>query len=400
MKTILYFDLLSGASGDMILSSLVDLGVPVRYLSKELGRLGISGFSLSAKRVKRSGIMGVQMRMKWNSPREYRHLDDILRIIKKGKFNEKVYAGCVAVLNRLAGAEAKVHGIAKSQVHFHEIGAIDTIVDIAGTCLALDYLAIDEIFFSSLTEGYGTITAQHGILPVPAPATAALIQGFHVTRLPVGTELLTPTGAALLTTLGRQSLVCPQGVVKGNGNGCGSKVFETHPNFLRATLVASEQEMFQQEQVYVLETDMDHVSGEIMGNVAGMLMESGALDVSWTPVFMKKGRPGYRLTVIASKDKACGLADGIITQTWTLGVRVHAVSRVVAGRAEARETFMGRTVREKRCSYKGRGFVKPEYDDMAALSREKNLPLIELMERYVRKTPGRAATKTRSKGDV
>jgi uncharacterized protein (DUF111 family) len=237
-------------------------------------------------------------------------------------------------------------------------------------------------------------------MPVPAPATAALIKGFHVTRLPVPTELLTPTGAALLTTLGNQSLVCPPGIVKGCGSGCGSKVFEHHPNFLRSILVAVEQggAAAELEQVYVLETDMDHISGEIMGHVAGVLMENGALDVSWVPVFMKKGRPAYRLTVIASKEKVVNLADIIIVHTRTLGVRIYTADRVVAARNVARCSFLGKTIREKMCRYKESVFIKPEYDDMVKLARLSKVPLVALMEQYAQKRPLKANGKTGSKG--
>lgn len=215
MARILYFDCISGASGDMILSALIDLGVPVKFIDFRLKRLGIpGGLSIAASNTRRNGIVCKRMTMHWNTPKTYRHLPDILKIFRKGRFSKKVLSQCELVLGRLAGAEAKAHGIPENRVHFHEIGAVDTIVDIAGICLAVDYLKIDEVRFSSLTEGHGTIHTEHGTFPVPSPATAHLIQGFHVTRLGIPTELLTPTGAALLTTLGTQSLVCPSGVVR------------------------------------------------------------------------------------------------------------------------------------------------------------------------------------------
>ena len=180
MGTTLYFDLVSGASGDMILASLVDLGVPVQFLNRELGRLGIPGLTITSTHLKRSGISCRHMTMRWTTPKGYRHLPDILEIIKKGRFNEAINERCESVLNRLAEAEAAAHGIAKSEVHFHEIGAVDTIVDIVGTCLALDYLKVERILFSTLTEGQGTIKTEHGVMPVPAPATMNLIAGFHI----------------------------------------------------------------------------------------------------------------------------------------------------------------------------------------------------------------------------
>jgi pyridinium-3,5-bisthiocarboxylic acid mononucleotide nickel chelatase len=384
MAAILYFDCLSGASGDMILASLVDLGVPVKFLNSRLGRLGIPGLSIKASDVRRNGIVCKQMVMSWAAPKACRHLPDILRIIKRGHFSRKVFSQCGAVLGRLAAAEAKAHGIPESKVHFHEIGAVDTIVDIAGTCLAMDYLKAGEVRFSTLTEGHGTIRTEHGAMPVPAPATARLMKGLHVTRLDIPTELLTPTGAALLTTLGTQALVCPAGVVRKTGHGCGAKVFENHPNYLRAMIVETEEAgpAHGRDMVTVLETDLDHISGEIMGNVAGLLMENGALDVSWSPVYMKKGRPGYRLTVIAPQKKSAALIDVIMIHTRTLGVRIRTAQRVVAEREIKSKTFLGYTVSEKRCGYKGHVFSKIENDDLVKIAKKEKIPVVGLIEKY------------------
>jgi uncharacterized protein (TIGR00299 family) protein len=386
MAKILYFDCVSGASGDMILASLVDLGVPVKFLNARMKRLGIpGGLSIAASNERRSGVLCKRMAVRWSEPGSYRRLPDILRTIKRGRFAASVYQRCKAVLGRLAAAEARAHGIPKSKVHFHEIGAVDTIVDMAGVCLALEYLNIDEIHFSTLTEGHGTVRTEHGTYPVPAPATANLMKGFRVTRLNVPTELLTPTGAALLTTLGTQSLVCPAGTVKRTGHGCGARVFKNHPNFLRVVLVETEDEprtSADRDIVTVLETDMDHISGEIMGNAGSLLMENGALDVSWTPVYMKKGRPGYRLTVIAPPKKSAALVDLIMIHTRTLGVRVRKVQRVIADRETKEVAFSGYKVSEKRCRYKGRSFTKIENDDLVRMSKKRKIPVVELQERY------------------
>jgi pyridinium-3,5-bisthiocarboxylic acid mononucleotide nickel chelatase len=395
MAKTAYFDLLSGASGDMILGALVDLGVPIAYLQRELGRMGIPGLKISVARTRRHGILCNRMKMSWETPKTYRHLPDILRLIKKGRFDPAVYTRCEAVLDRLAAAEAKAHGIPKSEVHFHEIGAVDTIIDIVGACLGFDYLKIDDIYFSTLTEGHGTISAEHGTMPVQAPATANLMQGFHATTLNIPTELLTPTGCALLTSLGAQSLSCPAGRIERIGYGCGAKEFEHHPNYLRAFLVETADPSVKQtgrDVVTVLETDMDHLSGEVLGNVGGLLMELGALDVSWTPIYMKKGRPAYRCTVIAQPEKAGELAETIMVHTRTLGVRLHNAERIIAERESKAVRFLGREISEKRGSYKGRTFTKPEYEDLAAISRDRGLPIIELMELYAQ-DKGRSAKK-------
>jgi pyridinium-3,5-bisthiocarboxylic acid mononucleotide nickel chelatase len=386
MARILYIDCLSGASGDMILAALTDLGVPPDHLNRNLNRLRIPGLSVGAVREKRGGIVCRRMVMRWLSPKAYRRLPEILGIIRRARFSKRVTARCEAVLDRLASVEAGAHGIPKSKVHFHEIGAVDTIVDVAGVCCALEYLKIDEIRFGTLTEGHGTIRTEHGVLPVPAPATALMMKGLHVTRLDVPSELLTPTGAALLTALGTQSLACPAGVVKKTGHGCGTKVFNGHPNFLRAMLLETEEVPDAgtgRDVVTVIETDLDHVSGEIMGNAAGLLMEKGALDVSWTPVYMKKGRPGYRLTVIASPKNSAALIDLIMIHTRTLGVRVRTMQRVVAERENKEVRFSGYTVSEKRCRYKGRTFCKIENDDLVRIAKDMKIPVVELVEKYM-----------------
>jgi pyridinium-3,5-bisthiocarboxylic acid mononucleotide nickel chelatase len=388
MARILYFDCMSGASGDMILASLVDLGVPVKFLNAGMKRLGIpGGLSIAASDERRGGIVCKRLDVRWKTPQAYRHMPEILRIIGRGRFGASVYKRCETVLGHLAAAEAKAHGIPKNRVHFHEIGAVDTIVDIAGTCLALEHLKVDEVRFSTLTEGRGTVRTEHGTFPVPAPATANLINGFHVTRLDVPTELLTPTGAALLTGLGTQSLVCPAGIVRKTGHGCGARVFKHHPNFLRAMLVETDDAPDGRQGrdiVAVIETDMDHISGEIMGAAGALLMEKGALDVSWTPVYMKKGRPGYRLTVIARPEKASMMVDLIMLHTRTLGVRVQTARRIIAGREFQKGNLLNYPVAEKRCWYKGTVFTKPEFDDVAAISKKTGMPVIELTELHKR----------------
>ena len=382
MKT-LYFDVMSGASGDMILSSLVDIGVPVAYLRRELAKLKIPGFTFDVEKQKRSSISASHLKMKWETPRTYRHLHQILAMIKKANYKPGVYARCEAVLMRLGKAEAKVHGMALEKVHFHEVGAVDTIIDVAGICLGLDYLGVDEILFSTLTDGRGTVNTQHGTMPVPVPAVAAMAEGFDLRILDISTELLTPTGCAVLTALGRQQSAGMSGNVLKTGYGCGDKILANTPNVLRVFLLEAGIES-SGEHVAVIESDMDHISGEIMGDVAARLMRDGALDASWTPVFMKKGRPAYRLTVMCAPGRQQELIDTIMHHTRTLGVRVHAARRVVAERKPARGLFRGQAIEVKECSYKDRTFTKPEYDALAQISRKTGVPVAELMEEFVR----------------
>jgi uncharacterized protein (TIGR00299 family) protein len=377
----LYFDLVSGASGDMILSSLVDIGVPVDYLRAELGRLSIPGFTFNVEKAKRSGIAASHLVMKWETPRSYRHIHQILAMIKKANYKKSVYSQCEAVLMRLGKAEAKVHDMPLEKVHFHEVGAVDTIVDIAGICLGLDYLCVDKILFSTLADGKGTVNTQHGRMPIPVPAVAAMAQGFEMRILDISGELLTPTGCAVLTALGTQVRTGVSGTVLKTGYGCGDKSFEDTPNVLRVFLL-DKGVLDPGCRVAVIESDMDHISGEIMGDVAARLMREGALDASWTPVFMKKGRPGFRLTVQCAPDKRQAIVDTILIHSRTLGVRVREDDRVVAERKTAAGRLRGETIQEKKCSYKGHSFTKPEYEALARVSEKTGVPVIELAEEY------------------
>ena len=382
----LYFDVLCGAAGDMLLASLIDLGFPLGLLEEQLKKLPIEPVELTVEKVSRSGIRCTFFRPGFGHSHEHRHLEDILEILKKGDLPEDLFNACGKVLDRLAEAEAKVHGIPKDHVHFHEIGALDTIVDILGVCMAIRYFKADDVCFSTLTDGYGTIRVAHGVMPVPVPATAVMMEGFRHKTLQIPTELLTPTGAALLTTLGRQLPDSWEGKVIGTGYGCGTKVFDDHSNFIRVLLLEQEAGtgFTLSDEVLLLESDMDHISGEIMGDVASRLLDAGALDASWLPLYMKKGRPGYRLSVMARITDGKKMIDRIMTHTRTLGVRVQKIGRVTADRAAASVAVEGTECAAKTCRYGSSTFTKPEYEALAKLSREKGVPVLDLIESYLR----------------
>ncbi|MDO5575544.1 MAG: nickel pincer cofactor biosynthesis protein LarC, partial [Fibrobacter sp.] len=359
MRT-LYFNLLCGASGDMLLSSLIDIGFPVEYLNEQIAKLNIEKVSVTADRVMRKGISCMHLDPQFEQVSGYRHLGDILKVISNAKISESVKTNCEKVFTRLAQAEADVHGTTIDKVHFHEIGALDTILDIFGFCTALDYFQIDEVQFSTLTVGHGFTTAAHGVMPLPVPATTKLITGFNVETLDINFELLTPTGAAILTTLGKQTDVPQKGKLLASGYGCGNRDLEHRANVIRSFLVESCTEGAKTDTICLIETDTDHISGEIMGHAAKIFLEKGALDVSWTPLFMKKGRPGYRLTVMVSEENCENLIDSVLIETRTLGVRVQRVNRVMYERSCGVKELDGEQVKEKKCMYKGHSFSKLE----------------------------------------
>ena len=381
----LYFDVVSGASGDMILSSLIDLGVPLEYLREQFAKLHIPGFSIDVVKQKRSGISANHLVLNWETPRTYRHVDQILDMIRSANFGERVFAHCEKVIMAIGKAEAKVHDMPLEKVHFHEIGAIDTIVDVSGICLALEYLDIDEIQYSTLTDGKGSVKTDHGMMPVPVPAVAEMLHGVAMNILDVQSELLTPTGCAVLTALGNQKPAGFFGTVQKTGYGCGTRILEKIPNVLRVFLLEQSNKPAT-DTVCLLESDMDHISGEIMGDVASRLLASGALDVSWSSIYMKKGRPGYRLFVICDLSKQQELTDVIMVHSRTLGVRFQTVSRVVAERQSSQTLLLGEQINRKKCTYGGHSFTKPEYESLAMLSRKRGIPILEILEQYYKET--------------
>jgi uncharacterized protein (TIGR00299 family) protein len=382
----IYFDLLSGASGDMLLASLFDIGFPVEYCIKRLESLKIESISIDIKKVERNGIHCTFIDPVSEPSHHYRHYTDIVAILRSSTLEDSIIQRAEKVFTHLAKAEACVHNIPIEKVHFHEIGAIDTIIDIVGFCAAMEYFKIDSVYYSTFTDGFGTVKAAHGTMPIPVPAVAVLIQGKRFRSLPIETELLTPTGAAILTALGTQVQAVPEGTISRSGYGCGLKVFENHPNYIRTMLIETESGFSYgvEDIISVIESDMDHISGELMGYTTRILFQSGALDVVWIPVFMKKGRPGYRVSVISKPEIACALSNLLIKTTRTLGVRIENKKRIIASRDSKEITFAGSDCSEKHCTIGGYSFAKLEFDDIERIARQSNIPIMDIIEDYIR----------------
>ncbi len=375
MPTILYLDLFSGAAGDMLLGALVDLGLPLEALRAELGKMDLSGYELEAERQVRGGVSGTRLRVRdLAGAYPARHLPDVRCLLEGSALIPTVRARSLAVLERLARAEARVHNVPIEEVHFHEIGAVDTLVDVVGFIVGLEHLGVERVYASPVPLGSGFIKTEHGLLPVPAPATAALLAevGAPTRPHPAQTEILTPTAAALLAELAtfRQ----PPMRVWAVGYGFGEKEFPW-PNAVRAWLGDAE-ETLAQETVYLLECNLDNATGEILGYAMERLFAAGALDVWFTPVQMKKNRPGVVLSALARPEQVDGLAAVILRETPTLGVRRRPVERVVAERRQGSvETEWG-TVRVKEKWLDGRKVAtSPEYEDCARIARERGIPL-------------------------
>jgi hypothetical protein len=382
---IAYFDCFSGASGDMILGALLDCDPSLEpRLRSSLAGLGVAGYDLKVAKVKREGIAATDVDVVLHkADRGHgRHLSDIAALIGAAALTERVKSRALGVFTRLADAEARIHGTSPEQIHFHEVGAVDAIVDIVGSCVLLDLLAIDEVRVSTIPCGHGEIVCQHGIMPIPAPATLELLKGFPVRSVDIEGELVTPTGAAIITTLAAadESGRMPDMRVSGSGFGAGKKQFKPDmPNLLRVVIGIRDAQASVDgtpETISVLETNLDDVSPEAFEMLLTRAFAAGALDVFFTPIQMKKNRPAHLATVLCPTDRAEALADVLFRETGTFGVRVRRQDRYVLDRAwETVATEYGE-IRLKIGSRRGEILVvAPEYEDCKAAAESHSVPL-------------------------
>ncbi len=388
---IVYFDCFSGASGDMLLGSLLDAGLALADLQADLARLGVAGYRLEARRVLRHGLTGTHLHVHVEpGERPARTLPAIERLLDESHLPERVRARSRPVFSRLAQAEAAVHGIAVNEVHFHELGAVDTLVDVVGFVCALERLGIDAVYSSPPVLGGGTVLTEHGHLPVPAPATLTLLAGAGApTRpSPIQAELLTPTAAALLTEFA--TFAQPAMTLRAVGYGFGSKEFGPTegappgwPNALRAWLgealpVASPSQGI--DEVVLLACNLDDATGETLGYTMECLLQAGALDVWFTPIQMKKNRPATQISVLCRPSDSAALAALLLRETPTLGVRRQVLSRTKADRAVRQVETPWGPVRVKVKILDGQAVAaSPEYDDCAQLAAQAGIPLLEVM---------------------
>jgi hypothetical protein len=381
---IVYFDCYSGISGDMTLGALLDLGLELEMLREMLAGLNVVGYRLEAEKVTSGGIAGTKASVILEAGDPVtRHLSDILQIIESSDLPLQVKENSVAVFQRLAEAEASVHGTAIEKVHFHEVGAVDAIVDIVGTASALYLLGISEVYCSPLPLGGGEVQTEHGRLPLPAPATLELIahRQIPVKGREANFELVTPTGAALVATLAKSFGPMPDFTINKVGYGAGSHD-PGYPNYLR--VISGEKtvmQMLHDEEVLVLETNIDDLNPEIYGFLMDKMFEAGALDLYFTPIQMKKNRPSVQLTVLSPPHLQQKLQALIFNETSTLGLRVSRAQKVMRRRdVLAVETRWG-PIRVKYATMPKGQFplsFAPEYEDCRKVAIESGLPLKEV----------------------
>lgn len=392
MKT-LYFDCSSGISGNMTLGALLEIVGDEKYLLEELKKLNVDGYKIEISKQVKNGITGTYVDVilenechhhhhehdhdhEHHHHHEHRNLYDVNTIIDNSSLDENTKALAKRIFLRVAKAESKVHNKPLDEVHFHEVGAIDSIVDIVGTAILINKINPEKIIASVVNDGYGFIECAHGTMAVPVPATSEIFAASNVKfrQIDIDTELVTPTGAAIIAELAEDFTTLPTMVTEKIGWGTGSKNLKI-PNVLKVYYGEIQED---NQNFVVMETNIDDCSGEILGFTLEKLFANGALDVFYTPIFMKKSRPAYRLSVACRKEDMFKLQNIIFKETTTIGIRYRFEGRTELGREFVEiDTKYGK-IKAKKVTYNGETYVYPEYESMKKIAEKNNIPLKEL----------------------
>jgi uncharacterized protein (TIGR00299 family) protein len=378
MKT-LYFDCFAGASGDMILGALIAAGVEPEAFKQQLSLLGVPGYAVDFETVDRSGISATYARVQTSHEHAHRHLSDILKIIYDSRLSDGVKERAAKIFSRLAEAEARVHNLPVERIHFHEVGGLDAIVDVVGAAIGFELLGIERFASSAFHVGSGTVDMDHGRFPVPPPAVAELLKGAPFYSTDIVGELVTPTGAAIITTVCTDYGAMPQMTLQRTGYGAGSRQYEKFPNALRVLIGevrSSDATDSSDERLWMIETNMDDISPQILGHVMERAFELRALDCYFTSVQMKKNRPGVLLSILCRSQERAALSELLFSETTTLGIRAYEVERrALQRKMVAVETQYGR-IDVKVAQLNGH-IVKtmPEYEQCRSAAIAANVPL-------------------------
>jgi hypothetical protein len=379
---IAYIDCPTGVSGDMLLGALVDNGVSLDDLRAGLAVLPIRGFEILAKQVDKSGLRSIQVEVLVQDNVKERRLAEILKNVRDSPLPENIKGNTLKVFERIGSVEAKIHGLNTTQVHLHELGGLDTIIDVVGVFLGMDMLGIERISASPLPLGSGFIQAAHGVLPLPAPATLALLEGVPVIGTELSGELVTPTGAALITSLASEFGAIPPMRLQKTGYGAGKRDLPV-PNVLRMMIGVEVQptthHLFQEEKLACLECNIDNMNPEIYSYLYEILFNAGALDVSLMPIYMKKNRPGTLVTVLCSEEISESLLEILFSETTTLGARKYSVDRYSVERHVIQVTTPYGNVNVKFSKKGGKAWnYTPEYEDCRRLALEHHVPIMKI----------------------
>ena len=378
----LHFDCFSGISGDMTLAALIDAGVDANAIRDGLDSLGLP-IKFSSERIRKGGFAATQVHIDAPEDDTHRFLPDVEQILSRGRLSDRQRSLALRIFRRLAEAEATVHGMPLEKVHFHEVGALDSLADIAGSAIALDLLNVERITSRSVPTGIGTVKCAHGVMPIPAPGTAALLMGVPLAATSIKGELTTPTGAAILTTVVQQWTDSPAMTIEHIGCGAGQRELLEQPNILRVFVgtVDAKPAAEESDQIWILETNLDDVPAEIIGYCFDLLFAAGALDVFTMPIQMKKNRPGMLLTVLAPASAVETLETILFRETQTFGIRRHAAQRSKLRREAVTVTTAWGPIQGKRGWRDGGPNVfTPEYEDCARVAREHGVPLREVYD--------------------
>jgi hypothetical protein len=380
---IAYFDCFSGASGDMILGALLDAGCEAAALEADLRKLPLEGWRLGITKVKKKGIAATKVTLESHEHHAHRSLSTILEVIGRAELSAGVKARASAIFRRLGEAEARIHNVPVEQIHFHEVGAVDAIVDIVGACIGFELLGLERFVCSPLNIGGGVVKAAHGVMPVPAPATADLLRNTPTYSSGIERELVTPTGAAILTTVCSEFGAQPRMLVEVIGYGAGTADLSEQANVLRLFVGEAAETAGAgawDEEIAVIEANLDDMNPQIYGYFQEKALAGGALDVYAVPVQMKKNRPGTLLTVLCRPEDADAMMKLIFAETTTIGARTYtARRRTLARESVTVDTPLG-AVRMKLARANGRVLnAAPEYEDCQRIAAEKNVPLKQVI---------------------
>lgn len=375
-ERILYFDIVNGISGDMTIATLLDLGIPKEVFLEEINKLNLGDeFNINIQEENENGIVGTKVEVITKEVNAHRHLSDIYEIIDKSSLNEYVKENAKKIFMVIAEAEAKVHGTTIDKIHFHEVGAIDSIVDVVSACILVDLLCVDKIYATTVPVGSGFVKCDHGIMPVPAPATIEILKDVPIKLNTVKGECTTPTGAAIIKTLCDDFVDVLELEVKQIGYGIGHKKFEI-PNILRTVLGVKKKEEF----IYEIIANIDDMSSEVYSYIYEKFINDGALDIYTQSIYMKKNRPAIKLCILCKEDDLNKFIDLMILQTSTFGIRYSKYNRVTLDRKFTKiETEYGK-ITVKLGYYNGQLIrITPEYEDCKKISINKNIPLNSLV---------------------
>ncbi len=377
---IAYFDLIAGASGDMILGALIDAGLPEDQLRQRLSALNIDDFDLSVRRVDKNGFSATKVDVLIADDVPSRHMRDIVEIIAKSDLEEGVKEQAIAIFNRMGEVEAHIHGTTIDKVHLHELSGVDTIVDVVGALVGLDELGIDKVYASPVPLGRGLAQGAHGTFPIPAPATLGLLAGVPVIGRDIDKELVTPTGAALLTHLAVEFGPLPAMTLQSVGYGAGGRDLSL-PNVLRLLIGEQSDEGAKTETLVMLAANIDDMNPEFYDFVMGKLFETGALDVFLTAIQMKKNRPGTKISVLCKPQDSPHLQDILYSETSTLGIRLCEVQRTSLSRtSQTVETDFGPVKIKIAVLPNGRKKAAPEYEDCRRLAEKYSVPIRQIYQ--------------------